>query len=159
VSSIDRTHLEAIRAHERLRQGGRVSGTDARTVAKAAGVSLRVPVVDEAEYTAAELGYDARQIWHDALVRIPLAAREHYLACRRRGEKLNQPPRVRISTIHGAKGLEADHVYLGMDLTPRTQRGFELDPDAEHRVFYVGATRARERLVLGAATGAYAYHV
>jgi len=53
---------------------------------------------------------------------------------------------VRLSTIHGAKGKEADRVILFTGLTQRVVDSMTLDPDAEHRVFYVGVTRAKERL-------------
>jgi DNA helicase-2/ATP-dependent DNA helicase PcrA len=55
---------------------------------------------------------------------------------------------VRISTIHSAKGDEADNVVLMPDMTPRTYEGYQEDPDNEHRVFYVGVTRAKERLFI-----------
>ncbi|PSQ28852.1 ATP-dependent DNA helicase Rep [Halobacteriales archaeon SW_10_68_16] len=80
--------------------------------------------------------------------------------------------RVRVGTIHSAKGREADHVFVATDLTEKVveqiaatveQEGREVpavdsftkhtDPvptltDNERRVFYVGMSRARERLVL-----------
>jgi superfamily I DNA/RNA helicase len=87
-------------------------------------------------------------IWHDALTDIPLADREYLVACRRRGESLTKVPRVSISTVHGAKGAEADSVLLLCDLNERVLRGMDLDPDAEMRVLYVGVTRARENLFL-----------
>ena len=79
---------------------------------------------------------------------------------------------VRLGTIHSAKGREADHVFVGTDLTEKVveqmaaqveQNGTHVpgdeeftkhtDPiptltDNERRVFYVGMSRARERLVL-----------
>ncbi|WP_435145170.1 UvrD-helicase domain-containing protein [Halobaculum sp. P14] len=85
------------------------------------------------------------------------------------------PSRVRLGTIHSAKGREADHVFVNTDLTekvveqmaaqaaqqdldvPGIPPGEEFtkstDPvpvltDNERRVFYVGMSRARERLVL-----------
>ena len=80
------------------------------------------------------------------------------------------PSRVRIGTIHSAKGREADHVFVATDLTEKVVEqmaasvddtevpGVEeftskTDPvpiltDNERRVFYVGMSRARERLVL-----------
>jgi DNA helicase-2/ATP-dependent DNA helicase PcrA len=80
--------------------------------------------------------------------------------------------RVRLGTIHSAKGREADHVFVGTDLTEKVveqmaatveQNGQEIPGDGEftkhtspvptltdneRRVFYVGMSRARERLVL-----------
>ena len=88
------------------------------------------------------------------------------------GEYLDMDPeRVRVGTIHSAKGREADHVFVATDLTekvveqmaatvddPTDVPGCEeftktTDPvptltDNERRVFYVGMSRARERLVL-----------
>ncbi|MFB6184879.1 MAG: 3'-5' exonuclease, partial [Haloarculaceae archaeon] len=82
------------------------------------------------------------------------------------------PDRVRLGTIHSAKGREADHVFVATDLTEKVveqmaatveQEGRDVpgveeftkhtDPvptltDNERRVFYVGMSRARERLVL-----------
>ena len=52
-------------------------------------------------------------------------------------------PRIRLSTIHGAKGAEADHVILRTDYSKRVGQGMRTHPDAERRVWYVGVTRAR----------------
>lgn len=156
--SVDPAHVRAVQAHEALRAGRRLEGADVISVFNASG--FRGPDIDEAAtYTAAELGYDARPIWHDALVRIPLDDREYYLACMRRGEKLTAPPRVRIETIHGAKGAEAEKVLLVTDMTYRVNQGFEAEPDAEHRVLYVGLTRASEELHLAAPQSAYGYQI
>lgn len=94
-------------------------------------------------------GLITRAIWHEALDKLPPADVEFILAARRRGERLvGGTPRVRVSTIHGAKGGEADHVVLMTDLAARTAREAENNPDDEHRVFYVGATRARNQLTI-----------
>lgn len=156
-SSVDEEHVSAIVAHEGLRAGRRLEGTECLRAMQAAGVNR--PVDETRTYTAAELGYDASPIWHDALIRIPLDDREYYLACRRRGEDLTSSPRVRIETIHGAKGLEAESVVMSTDMNFRAQRGYELDPDSEHRVLYVGLTRASQCLQLLAPQTAYGYAI
>ena len=58
------------------------------------------------------------------------------------GESLTRP-RIRINTIHGVKGAEADHVAIITDLATRSWRYMEMFPDDEHRVFYVAITRAK----------------
>jgi DNA helicase-2/ATP-dependent DNA helicase PcrA len=82
------------------------------------------------------------------------------------------PNRVRLGTIHSAKGREADHVFVSTDLTEKVveqmaasvsddelaAHGIEsftsttspvpILTDNERRVFYVGMSRARERLVV-----------
>lgn len=55
---------------------------------------------------------------------------------------------VVVSTIHGVKGGEADHVILFTDVTKRTYQNMQHNPDSEHRVFYVGVTRAKHRLTI-----------
>ena len=58
---------------------------------------------------------------------------------------------VMLSTVHGFKGLERDHVFLagmsdGVFPSGRTIRGSKAAREEERRVFYVAATRPRETL-------------
>lgn len=87
-------------------------------------------------------------VWHDALEKMAVKDREYIRACLRRGEKMSEPPRIRLSTIHGAKGGEAREVVVVTDMAPRTHREMETDPDSEARVWYVAATRAKETLTV-----------
>ena len=57
-------------------------------------------------------------------------------------------PKVRISTIHGSKGREADHVILLNSTTANSLEGWEEDRENEIRVWYVGMTRARHQLTI-----------
>jgi superfamily I DNA and RNA helicase len=55
-------------------------------------------------------------------------------------------PGVRLCTVHSAKGLEFQAViFSGVDQLPNPYQG---DPAADNNLFYVGLTRATERLVL-----------
>ena len=65
---------------------------------------------------------------------------------RRNGENLNEKPRIILSTIHSYKGGEGDNVVLLTDLTTNTHRSYLKNPDDETRLFYVGATRTKDKL-------------
>lgn len=95
-----------------------------------------------------EGGLRTTAVWHEALDKLPSETRFYIMRCRRNGEKLSTAPRIRLSTIHGAKGGEADRVVLLTDMAPRTWREYHNNPDAEHRVFYVGITRAKRELTI-----------
>jgi superfamily I DNA/RNA helicase len=85
--------------------------------------------------------------WYEVL-NLPTEEREYYKAARRAGESFVKPPRLMVSTIHGAKGGECDQVALFLDMSARSYEGYQQHPDDETRVFYVALTRARRRLVL-----------
>jgi hypothetical protein len=59
---------------------------------------------------------------------------------------LEATPTIRLSTIHAAKGHEANHVVLLTDQTSRVIQTSEKNPDDEVRVFYVGMTRSKNIL-------------
>lgn len=64
---------------------------------------------------------------------------------------LREEPRVTIGTAHSVKGAEADHVLFFTDLArAQAQALSEGGPEADnvYRMLYVGATRARETLLL-----------
>lgn len=102
---------------------------------------------------APDFAADLRRSPEAALARLTKlegALRRYYLrALERYGpEVLVRGPWVTVSTIHGVKGREYDHVVLLPDWAYRTQEGYWEDPEAERRVWYVGMTRARRRLWL-----------
>ena len=98
-------------------------------------------------------GLLTEEVWFTALDRLPPGDVGYLIEARRRGERLNQAPRVRVSTIHGAKGGQADRVVLLTDMARRTHAEMDFRPDDEARVWYVGVTRARERLTVVAPHG------
>ena len=86
--------------------------------------------------------------WDMALDRIGDEDRAYAAALLNRGIDIFQKPRIKLSTIHGAKGGEADNVLLFMDLSGKALKEMEKNPDDAHRVLYVGVTRAKQNLVL-----------
>lgn len=87
-------------------------------------------------------------MWYEILDKISFDDREYFIAARKRGETLVGTPRIKISTIHGAKGGEADNVLLFTDMSFRTYTQMEKNYEDEVRVFYVGATRAKKKLYI-----------
>lgn len=149
--SVSPMDVKCMQLWERLRTGkvADMAASEARALAKA--LDQPKPQTKELQrYTLASFGWQvwAEHPWYMALTGISPERRDYYLACLRRGERLTKPPRLRIETIHGVKGAEADHVLLMTDMSDRTAKSFRLNEDAEHRVFYVGVTRALKSLHL-----------
>ena len=90
------------------------------------------------------LGKDV--LWFDALDKMSPTDVAYIRAALRRGEDLRADPRIRLSTIHGVKGGQADEVVLMTDMAQRTYEEARRNPEDEARVWYVGVTRAREKL-------------
>jgi superfamily I DNA/RNA helicase len=89
---------------------------------------------------------DKNTPWQDALTKIPETKKFYLSAVLRREKDLSHEPRIKLSTIHGAKGGEADNVMLLTDLSKKADESYWKDKDDERRVFYVGVTRAKENL-------------
>lgn len=65
------------------------------------------------------------------------------------GKKTNlNECRIRVSTIHGVKGGEADNVVLLLDYTKEVSKNILANPDSEYRCYYVAVTRAKKKLYL-----------
>lgn len=65
---------------------------------------------------------------------------------------------VQILTLHGAKGLEFDTVFLPMLMEgqlPYKKAVLDADIEEERRLFYVGMTRAKERLFISSSKTLY----
>lgn len=91
--------------------------------------------------------------WYDVLGKM---SHQHtsYLRDVLRNKDSILEPRITISTIHSAKGGEADNVAIMCDVSKRVA---ECENDDEHRVWYVGVTRTRSNLFIIPPTGRYYY--
>ena len=86
------------------------------------------------------------KVWYESFEGLDNLTENYIRNMRANGEKINKNPRIIMSTIHGAKGGEADKVLLLQDITNAALETFENDPDELHRLFYTGATRAKKEL-------------
>jgi DNA helicase-2/ATP-dependent DNA helicase PcrA len=159
VPSLSPTFLKAVMAWEKLRKGDMLYSDEIKNLYKYIGAEFVArgqrtfkgsdPM---AQYTIADLkknfGLTTDAIWHEALTRISEDKRDYLVAALRRGTKLSTMGRIKLSTIHGAKGGEADNVLLLMDLSPKFAMEYAGNGDNVHRLFYVGITRAKKTLHL-----------
>ncbi len=86
-------------------------------------------------------------IWHECFDLIGNTQREYVISCLRKGEKLVSS-KIRLNTIHAAKGGECENVVLLTDLANKTWEELYTNPDNECRAFYVGVTRTKSNLHL-----------
>ena len=107
-------------------------------------------ITEERMYDLYEFGYARHQEWYEVFKSDPdenLYIREML----RMGEELSKPARVKLSTIHAAKGGEATNVLLILDNTKKIREAIERSEDKydeEQRVWYVGVTRTKQNLYI-----------
>lgn len=80
---------------------------------------------------------------------------EYIRSCLRNNQKLNDEPKITISTIHKVKGGEATNVAVLPDYSYLSAQ--YIDSDDEHRIQYVAVTRARKNLYLLSPESEYFY--
>ena len=92
--------------------------------------------------------WDAKVPWYDKFI----ADQKEVLYLRNliaSQENLKEKARIWLSTIHAIKGGEEDNVILSLHQGRTVQQGIKLSvdkQDEEHRVWYVGITRARNNI-------------
>lgn len=157
--SISDKLTEAVNGWERLRKGYSVTLHTAQAIyslmtgngVRIARGRKKINALDDDVFTLEDLqinyGLLANQdmIWSEAMDKISSTDRAYITALLRRGEKFNAVPRIKLSTIHGSKGGEADNVALITDLS---SAALATPGDDLHRVFYVGVTRAKQNLFI-----------
>jgi DNA helicase-2/ATP-dependent DNA helicase PcrA len=129
-SAFEDRYANAVRAYLRLKEGSEISMAALGALKRVVRPSWRAQLLQAP-------GSITEAPWWDCLD-IPYE-RAKYLS----KVDLFSKAKVRVSTIHSAKGAEADHVILMNSMGART---YEAMDDNEVRVWYVGVTRARHRL-------------
>ncbi len=157
--SIPENVLTAVLGWEGLRKGKEMPFSVVQQVYKYMSTSMVKRghktlrgVSEEGLYTLASLkenhGLLTDAPWYEVLTKIGSEKSSYISALLRRGTKLQSRPLIKLSTIHGAKGGEADNVLLLTDLSTKFAREYEYNPDAVNRLLYVALTRARQSLHL-----------
>ena len=99
--------------------------------------------------------------WQQALDKITDKKKTFILAMEKNGENVSPEvePRIKLSTIHGAKGDERQNTVLMLDIDYNSFNAYQKDPNPEHRLFFVGITRTFENLYIVNPAGEYGYQI
>jgi DNA helicase-2/ATP-dependent DNA helicase PcrA len=137
--------IDTVGLRENLRKE---TGSAEATEARWGGVEWLYGSVERFEDTARRVG---KGNWSEYLGKLTLDSRNEDEEDEPRGQ-------VTLATLHSAKGLEWSRVFLiGCEegtiphkrvASPRASDAIEGDLEEERRLFYVGVTRARDRLFL-----------
>ena len=106
---------------------------------------------NKALYKLEDFGYQPDDLWYKIFVKADQEECFYIRTMLSNNERLSQSARIEVSTIHAAKGGECDNVILVLDNARKIRESVENNiekADEEHRVWYVGATRAKENLYL-----------
>ena len=93
-------------------------------------------------------GLNTEAPWQEAFTKMGKTDTDKITELMKKGEDLTSGARIKLATIHGVKGNEKDNVVLPLDLTGAALESYEKNPDDEHRLMYVGATRSKKTLHL-----------
>jgi len=141
---IDTEHIVAINTYVRMQREKEHSKKDLAILKK-----YLFPNIDLSRIKGIEW-YDALKISNDQMIYYRDLLRKHTDI-----SKCN----INVSTIHSVKGAEADNVILLLNVTRSVFMNIQQNPDSEHRVFYVGATRAKNNLYILLPNQKYYYDV
>lgn len=162
--------LKAYRVWQRLNQGATVGGEEAKSIYKvlnankkqvkrgfAQGQSLENVELVDIDDLMMDHGLMITGDWEqlDIDEKIKLFMK----GLLNSGDDLMQKARIKISTIHSVKGQECDNVVLFQDLGRTVYDAALKNPDPEHRLYFVGVTRAKESLYIMEPTNDYYYTI
>jgi len=144
--SIDADDLKTIQDYIKWQKGAPLSMVNIKKIFTYLGIKKIIPT---GKSLMTSFTGNLNVPWHECFKKIPLETRVYYQEVfKQEGilESFNES-RIIINTIHSVKGGEADYVVINPNLTQRTYHNLfssDTGADAEGRVFYVGATRAKK---------------
>ena len=111
----------------------------------------KIPEIQEQRVLEKMSKRDDTKEWYDAFDQVALSKKDYLRSMLANGEDLSKEPRIKVSTIHGAKGGEATNVVLFLNQTKNTMKAAKKSvtkQDEEYRVWYVAVTRTMQKLYL-----------
>ena len=111
----------------------------------------KIPEVQEQRVLERMSKRDNKLEWYDAFDHVASSKKDYLRSMLANGEDLSKQPRIKVSTIHGAKGGEATNVVLFLNQTNNTMKAAKKSvtkQDEEYRVWYVAVTRTIQKLYL-----------
>ena len=154
--------LEAYRIWDRLNKGAQVSGEEAIDVYEflrkhqithgyGSGKSLNNVNSINLDELKEKHGLLVSGSWEQ--LHMPEDTKNYIKDLLKKGDDLMNDSKIELCTIHGSKGREQDNIVLFTDFGTESQGEFIYreayrDPDPEHRLFFVGTTRAKNKLFI-----------
>ena len=138
----------AVKHYTRWTNGDKLSLSECKDLFEF--LELEQELKEERMYDLKEFNYSIEDQWYEVFKSDP----EECLYIRemlRNKEELSKPARVKLSTIHAAKGGEATNVLIILDNTKKIREAVDKSEDKhdeEHRVWYVGVTRTKQNLYI-----------
>ena len=138
----------AVKHYTRWTNGDKLSLSECKDLFEF--LELEQELKEERMYDLKEFNYSIEDQWYEVFKSDP----EECLYIRemlRNKEELSHPARVKLSTIHAAKGGEATNVLIILDNTKKIREAVDKSEDKqdeEHRVWYVGVTRTKQNLYI-----------
>ena len=170
--SIKQEVLNAYRSWKNLQKGKEIHLSDVKNMYQhmalgengvARGKKTLPGADEEATYSYEELNknwglnLNINASWESALQKISEYERIYIKQILNSGHDLDKEARIKLSTIHGAKGGECENVILFSDISKRISDNMWINRDDERRVFYVGITRAKDNLYVIPSTTTYEF--
>jgi superfamily I DNA/RNA helicase len=137
-SSTDCKEIKAITAWERFRKRGELPYRDFETIQ---GYSTFLK-----KCTKDNIDKKLMIEWYKVMNLMPISRSNYFRNLLENGYKFRDEPKIKVSTIHQAKGGESNNVILLTDMSYTTYQN--VNSDDEHRVWYVAVSRAKKNLTI-----------
>ena len=159
--------LEAINVWDRLNKGASVSGEEAailyehltKAEVKHNFKGENFDNIDSVDLDELKMNHGLKVSGDWTVLKMDEPQKQYIQDLVASGEDLTKPARIKVSTIHSVKGEECENVILFTDLEKIIYDAAQVNKDTEHRLFFVGITRAKNKLYIMNQDSEYQYYI